>query len=155
RSIHHRVLHAFPTRRSSDLKLNNEGRMKDVETVSTPLGGLTLDQNYRTLSELKEAEREAMKQMILTATLKLFGEKKISEVSMRDIAKEAGISPAFIYRHFDDKDELFIESFLLKISEMFAQFEETFSGRKQMSIEEIGEAFIQYLLNNPLFFKMM
>ncbi len=74
---------------------------------------------------------------------------------MRDIAKEAGISPALIYRHFDDKDELFIESFLLKISEMFAQFEETFSGRKQMSIEEIGEAFIQYLLNNPLFFKMM
>lgn len=136
-------------------KLNNEGRMKDVETVSTSLGGLTLDQNYRTLSELKEAEREARKQMILSATLKLFGEKKISEVSMRDIAKEAGISPALIYRHFDDKDELFIESFLLKISEMFAQFEETFSGRKQMSIEEIGEAFIQYLLNNPLFFKMM
>ncbi len=57
-------------------KLNNEGRMKDVETVSTSLGGLTLDQNYRTLSELKEAEREARKQMILTATLKLFGERK-------------------------------------------------------------------------------
>lgn len=114
-----------------------------------------MNNKFRTLNKLKEAEREARKQMILTATLKLFGENQISDVSMRDIAKEAGISPALIYRHFNDKDELFIESFLIKLSEMFERFEMTLSERVNITIEEIGEEFIHYLLHNPLFFKMM
>lgn len=114
-----------------------------------------MSEQNQTLKQLQEQEREARKQMILTATLKLFGENQISDVSMRDIAKEAGISPALIYRHFNDRDELFIESFLLKVKEMLDSFEKTISVRNDITIEQIGENFIQYLLHNQLFFKMM
>lgn len=114
-----------------------------------------MKEQKHTLKQLQESEREARKQMILMATLKLFGENQISDVSMRDIAKEAGISPALIYRHFNDRDELFIESFLLKVKEMLDSFEKKISERNDITIEQIGENFIQYLLHNQLFFKMM
>src|SRR5690625_5129766 len=82
-------------------------------------------QEHRTIQMLQEAERETRKQLILTAALTLFGEKQISKVGMRDIAGEAGISPALIYRHFEDQDELFIEAFVKKSKEMIANFETT------------------------------
>ncbi|WAA10133.1 TetR/AcrR family transcriptional regulator [Fervidibacillus albus] len=114
-----------------------------------------MEQKHTTLKELKKAERASRKQMILTATLNLFGKKQISEVSIRDIAKEAEISPALIYRHFHDRDELFLEAFLLKSQEMITAFDSVISKRRNVSIEEIGKEFIHFLLNNPLFFKMM
>ena len=90
-----------------------------------------------TIKDLQEAEREARKQLILSATLVLFGEKQISKVSMRDIAKEAGISAALIYRHFKDRDELFIEAFVQKSKEMIAAFETTITNQQIVSIEKI------------------
>jgi len=108
-----------------------------------------------TIKTLQEAEREARKQLILSATLTLFGKEQISNVSMRDIAKEAGISPALIYRHFKDRDELFIEAFIQKSREMMRTFETTIAKQQIASIEKIGNEFINFLLNNQLFFKMM
>jgi len=112
-------------------------------------------QEHRTIQMLQEAERETRKQLILTAALTLFGEKQISKVGMRDIAGEAGISPALIYRHFEDQDELFIEAFVKKSKEMIANFETTLSSQQIVSIEKIAKEFIHYLLNHPYFFRMM
>lgn len=119
------------------------------------LGGNGLSEQKLTLKQLKEKEREARKQLILNATLKLFGENQISEVSMRDIGKEAGVSATLIYRHFNDRDELFVEAFILKAKEMINSFERAIFHKKKISIEDLGKEFIHYLINNPLFFKMM
>lgn len=114
-----------------------------------------MEKENNMFQNLKKAEREMRKQLIINATLILLSEKQIAEVSMRDIAKEAGISPALIYRHFKDQDELFIEAFDQKSKEMIAAFEAIISKQQIVSIEKIGKEFISYLLNNPLFFKMM
>jgi len=119
------------------------------------LGGHDLTGKNQTLQQLKQAEREARKQMILAATLKLFGKNQISDVSIRDIAKEAGISPALIYRHFNDRDELFVESFMLQSRDIIEKFEQAIGQNEQITIEEIGKEFIEYLQHNSLFFKMM
>jgi len=109
----------------------------------------------QTLQDLKEAERENRKQLIITAAIRLFSKEHISKVGMRDIANEAGISPALIYRHFKDRDELFIEAFVKKSKEMIDGFEQLLSNRQAVSIQEIGIEFVRYLLKNPLFFRMM
>jgi len=108
-----------------------------------------------TLKNLKENEKEMRKQLILDATLTLFGKNHISEVSMRDIAKEAGISTALIYRHFKNRDELFMEAFIFKSNEVITTFEQTMNDKDNISIEVIGREFIYFLVHNPLFFKMM
>jgi len=117
-------------------------------------GGTHLEKE-NTLQQLRANEKEVRKQLILEATLALFGEKQISEVSMRDIAKEAGISASLIYRHFKDRDELFIEAFILKSQEMIATFECVILDKDIILIEDIGKEFVNYLIHNPLFFKMM
>lgn len=47
---------------------------------------------------------------ILTAALKLFCEKGIEDTSVEDVAREAEVGPATIYRYFETKAELAIQS---------------------------------------------
>lgn len=108
-----------------------------------------------TLQSLKEDERNSRKKLIVDAAISLFSKEQISKVGMRDIAEEAGISPALIYRHFKDRDELFVAAFIEKSREMIINFEHKLSDQKIVSIEKIGVEFIHFLINNPLFFKMM
>lgn len=50
------------------------------------------------------------KEELFQATLKLIGpQKSISALSLREVAREAGIAPNSFYRHFKDLDELAIE----------------------------------------------
>lgn len=43
---------------------------------------------------------------IETAALRLFSEKGVSEISIKDLAREAKVSEGGIYRHFSSKEEL-------------------------------------------------
>ena len=47
---------------------------------------------------------------ILTAALELFCKKGIEDTSVEDVAKEAGVGPATIYRYFETKAELAIRT---------------------------------------------
>jgi len=55
-----------------------------------------------TRSEQKQATRRA----IVDSALKLSAERGFSGLSLRSVAKEAGIAPTSFYRHFADMDEL-------------------------------------------------
>lgn len=50
---------------------------------------------------------------ILEAALELFGKKGIDYTSVEDVAKQAGVGPATIYRYFETKAELAISSAVL------------------------------------------
>lgn len=50
------------------------------------------------------------KDELFQAALNLIGpEKSIASLSLREVAREAGIAPNSFYRHFKDTDELAIE----------------------------------------------
>lgn len=59
--------------------------------------------------ELKEKEREKRRELILEAATHLFSTQNFSDIGMRDIAEEAGISPASIYRYFPNRDAILLE----------------------------------------------
>lgn len=108
-----------------------------------------------TLSDLKEQERDARRQLILNAAIELFSSQPISKVGIRDIAKIAGISPALIYRHFEDRDELFVEAFFKKSEEIITTFERMIEENEEVTTEKIGESFVRFLMDNDDFFQMM
>ncbi len=56
----------------------------------------------RTREEGKELTRKAL----LRAALKLLSRNSFDSISLREVTKEAGISPTAFYRHFDDMEEL-------------------------------------------------
>jgi len=47
-------------------------------------------------------------QMIIEATSILVGERGNDDVSIRDIAKQAGVAPSSIYQYFNDKNDIIV-----------------------------------------------
>lgn len=82
-------------------------------------------------AELKEKEREARKQIIIDSALALFAKKPFYEVGMRDVADEAGVSPATLYRYFPSQEELFVEAFIQDISAVSLEFENMVKNDQQ------------------------
>ncbi|HME02629.1 MAG TPA: TetR family transcriptional regulator [Solirubrobacteraceae bacterium] len=68
-------------------------------------------------SERKQRTREAL----LDGALRLLDERAFGSLSLREVTREAGISPAAFYRHFADMDEL-----------GFALVDESFRRLRQM-----------------------
>ncbi len=93
--------------------------------------------------------------MIVDSAEKVFAEKPFSKVSMRDIAKEAGVSPALIYRHFPDQQHLFVEAFLRGTKRLIEQFTDLLSRDERPQVEEAADIFIAYLTDHDQYFKMM
>ncbi len=105
--------------------------------------------------ELKEKERETRRQIIIEAALSLFSRKLFYDVGMRDVAEEAGVSPATLYRYFPSQEDLFIEAFLKDISLASEEFKNMVRNDRPATIEEFGQKFVDHLLVNESTFQMM
>ena len=106
-------------------------------------------------AELKEKEKEARKQIVIESALALFAKKPFYEVGMREVADEAGISPATIYRYFPSQEELFNEAFLQDISAVSKDFQLMVEKDEPASIEEFAIKFVSHLVENESSFQMM
>ncbi|MCF6249522.1 MAG: TetR/AcrR family transcriptional regulator [Desulfobacula sp.] len=106
-------------------------------------------------AELKLKEKEARKQIVVESAVALFARKPFYEVGMREVADEAGISPATIYRYFPSQEELFNEAFILEISSASREFEELVKRDKPPSIEAFGIKFVDHLIENESAFQML
>ncbi len=87
--------------------------MPSLSTTAMPNDHALLDASaVQAKSPARSAGRKATitKEELFQATLNLIGpEKSISALSLREVAREAGIAPNSFYRHFKDIDELAIE----------------------------------------------
>jgi AcrR family transcriptional regulator len=62
------------------------------------------------VESLTRAERkEATRQRLLDATLKLITNRSLASISLREVAREAGIVPTAFYRHYESMDALGVE----------------------------------------------
>lgn len=84
------------------------------QTSAIPQNPSTLQEQYHELEKVsvRTVGRKATitKEELFQAALNLIGpQKSISSLSLREVAREAGIAPNSFYRHFKDIDELAIE----------------------------------------------
>ncbi len=81
------------------MKTNHDVTFPESETVHEPLVVRTVGR-----------KATITKQELFQAALNLIGpQKSIASLSLREVAREAGIAPNSFYRHFQDIDELAIE----------------------------------------------
>lgn len=81
------------------MKTNHDVTFPESETVREPLVVRTVGR-----------KATITKQELFQAALNLIGpQKSIASLSLREVAREAGIAPNSFYRHFKDIDELSIE----------------------------------------------
>ena len=69
---------------------------------------------------IKKSEKDERREKIIDVAFRLFVDKKIESVTMGEIAKEAGIGRATLFRYFPGKLELVIavntKEFVIKVS---------------------------------------
>ncbi len=107
-----------------------------------------------TFLELKEQEREKRRELILDAATHLFSKKNFSKIGMRDIAEEAGISPASIYRYFPNRDAILLEVLGQEINkERLRQLQRLEQGIN--SIEEFAFGIVDFFFDKEATLHML
>ncbi|MFN3471490.1 MAG: TetR/AcrR family transcriptional regulator [Aquificaceae bacterium] len=101
--------------------------------------------------------RKETKEKILKASLKLFSEKGIRETTIKDIAKEVGITEGAIYRHFRSKEEIVLGLFQSYSEELYKRLiplvkeEAPYKERFYKAVD----AFLSFAFENPSAFKYL
>ncbi len=108
-----------------------------------------------TFSRLKEQEKNARRDVIVDAAQRVFAVKPFNKVSIRDVAREAGISHASIYRYFPDQQTLFVEAFLRGAKEIVQVLDDIVQSIEEGDVEKVTEEFISYMIANDQYFRMM
>lgn len=111
--------------------------------------------NNKTLSELKESEKNARRNIIIDAAETEFATKPFNRVNMRDIARRAGISPALIYRHFPDQQSLFAEAYVRGVSGILESIRQKIDASEDGAMEEAIDDFIDFFTRNDQYYRMM
>ena len=86
---------------------------------------------------------------IFKAARKLFDEKGLEGVSLRNVAKKIGITPMAIYRHFEDKEALIDALVLDGLAEWSARVDALPPCNGLARIAQIGDAYLDFALNEP------
>jgi AcrR family transcriptional regulator len=109
----------------------------------------------KTFAHVHREAKLARQTVIIEAAERVFAVKPFNKVSIRDIAREAGISHASIYRYFPDRQSLFIEAFLQGAGEIGDTLESLIENTKSPDIMKVSDAYVAYLMDNDPYFRMM
>mgnify|MGYP004703730697 CR=1 FL=1 len=109
----------------------------------------------KSFAHLKDEAKLARQEIIIEAAQRVFAVKPFNKVSIRDIAGEAGISHASIYRYFPDQQALFVEAFLHGAKAISISLAGLVENAKSPNIIKIGDAYVTYLMDNDQYFRMM
>jgi len=109
----------------------------------------------KTFSHVKDEAKLARQTIIIDAAERVFAVKPFNKISIRDIAREAGISHASIYRYFPDQQSLFVEAFLHGAGEIGGTLTSLIENGKIPDITKISDAYVTYLMDNDQYFRMM
>ncbi len=108
-----------------------------------------------TFADLKSEAILARRELIVEAAERVFAVKPFHKVSIRDIAQEAGISHALIYRYFPDQQSIFVEAFIRGAEEIGGVIERLIDESETPDIAKIGDAFLSYCIDNDQYLRML
>ncbi|MEN4019181.1 MAG: TetR/AcrR family transcriptional regulator [Methanobacterium sp.] len=89
--------------------------------------------------DIREQKKEQRRKYILNVAEKLFFMKGYNDVSMNDIAREAGLNKSVIYRYFKNKESLYF-AIVLRGTKIFNKMFKEKVKLKETGIEKLEEA---------------
>ena len=105
------------------------------------------EQKLRTRRALMDA---ALKQMS--------ADRGFGSLSLREVAREAGIAPTSFYRHFSELDELglaLVDEGGVALRQLMRQARKRIARKNASAISTSVETFMEYLSNNSNLFRLM
>lgn len=102
-------------------------------------------------------QKQKTRRNLIEAALKLSGEQGFSSLSLREVAKAAGITPAGFYRHFHDMEELglaLIDEVGLGLRQLLREARRNID-KEGSAVRSSVETFIQYITENSNLFRLL
>ena len=99
-----------------------------------------------------------LKNALIQAGVEILAREGVSGLSLRKVAKQAGVSHAAPYSHFADKQALIAAISTEGFKQLFSQIQSVFAAYKddpQSLLIETGWTYLQFALNEPDRFKLM
>ncbi len=107
---------------------------------------------------IRAEQKEKTRRAIMEAALKQIGQDKaFSNLSLREVAREAGIAPTSFYRHFQDLDELglaLVDEAGLSLRQLMRKARKRIA-ENGTAIRTSVETFIEFLNTNPNLFRLL
>lgn len=88
------------------------------------------------------------RELILKKSHKLFADKGFNGVSIREIAKECNVNIAAINYHFNNKENLYLQTIRESILQTKADIHELYNQFKEKSSEAFAKAIFEHFLKN-------
>lgn len=95
-----------------------------------------------------------LKAALLQAAATLLEEGGESAVSLREVARRAGVTPTATYRHFEDKSAM-LAALAAQGFEAFAQAMEQAAAGAAEPFTEMGVAYVRFAASHPSMFRLM
>lgn len=110
------------------------------------------------MSGIRAQQKEKTRRQIIDAALgQLSAERSFSSLSLREVAKEAGLAPTSFYRHFSDMDELgltLVDEAGLTLRQLMRQARQRIDkGGSVIKISVV--TFMEFLENNGNIFRLL
>lgn len=99
----------------------------------------------------------ALREALLTATLELIEEEGIGAVSLRKVARAAGVSPGAPYHHFPDRAALLTalsDEGFRRLATALTRARAA-AGTPSEALEAILNAYVRFARENPAYFRLM
>ncbi|WP_057915935.1 TetR/AcrR family transcriptional regulator [Peribacillus muralis] len=107
-----------------------------------------MNQEKSSHKRIERRDAAENRQRILDAALSLFEQNDVEQVSMNQIAKEAGIGPGTLYRRYSNKGELCLDlikgNLDLFFKEIKAYLEENYNEPPSKRLKEVMRIFLQF-----------
>jgi AcrR family transcriptional regulator len=108
------------------------------------------------ISERKEREQQKMRGLILDTAMKLFIEEGFGRVTIRRIAEKIEYSPATIYLHFKDKDEILYALHSEGFEELYKRQQAILTIKDPLKrLRKHGEIYLSFALEKPEYYDLM
>lgn len=109
-----------------------------------------------TVSTLKSYHHGDLRAALVEAGLKALETQDIGEISLRQLAREVGVSPTAVYRHFPDKDALMAALAQAGIEQMAAwQKVAAEATGEDNAFAATGRAYVRWALAHPALFRLV
>jgi len=106
----------------------------------------------------KDYHHGDLRNSLLTVAEDLLREHGAAGISLREVAKQAGVSHTAPYRHFRDKEQLLqalAATGFARLAEALTQIENKYAGQPEKALTKGGEAYVELAVNHPQLTQLM